>query len=54
MTRRITIPFNMTYVAGRRQYGYPVLVPPVHNKASIPHDSLHGVWAEAEKALGAA
>ena len=41
-------------IGGDRRYTFPLVVPPVVNKASILHDSLATIWKRALNCLKAA
>ncbi len=42
---------DMTLSKKRKEYSFPMIIPPVSHKAGILHDSLVPVWEEAEQAL---
>lgn len=51
-TSRTDIPTAMRVSdSGRKRYAVPLVVPPVHNKASIMPPALTSLWEEAELAL---
>jgi hypothetical protein len=52
ITRRKDIYVDMT-ISGpsRSQHTLPLVIPPVSHKSAVLHDSLKGVWAEAERRL---
>jgi hypothetical protein len=47
---KTTLDMTMTYNKKRR-FTFPVIVPPVVNKAAILHSSLGGIWQEASECL---
>lgn len=51
VTKRLTIPPDMTFSAKRTEYTFPVIVPPIPHKAGILHSSLYGIWGRAEECL---
>lgn len=42
---------NLRYKGSRRQYTFPVIIPPVINKAAILHNDLVDVWRQARASL---
>jgi hypothetical protein len=48
ITRRIRITPDMIFRAKRKQYTFPVIVPPVAHKAGIMHQSILPIWETAE------
>ena len=54
VTARRRIRLDMTTTGKRTMYTFPVVVPPVTNKASILHQSLMPVWKRALEKLSAA
>ena len=42
---------GLTYTGKRKQYTFPLVIPPVTHKAGILHDDLQPVWAEAATTL---
>ena len=55
LTKRIEIDPEMKYVGGKRkQYTFPVIVPPLTHKSAILHNELHKIWVLAEEALNEA
>lgn len=51
ITPRSTILTDMTFKAKRRQYTFPIIIPPVTHKAGILHRLLIPIWRNAETAL---
>ncbi len=51
ITPRRQITTDMTFRAKRRQYTFPIIIPPVTHKAGILHSSLIPIWRTAETAL---
>ena len=51
VTRRRQVSTEMLY---RRQYTFPIVVPPVSNKAAILHQCLEAVWSRARAVLSEA
>lgn len=55
VTRRRTVSADMTFTGGARlQYTFPIVVPPVSNKAAILHRCLESVWSRARTVLSEA
>ena len=55
LTKRKKIDPEMKYDGGqRRQYTFPVIVPPLTHKSAILHNELHKIWVLAEEALNEA
>jgi len=54
ITSRSELSSSLTITGKRRQYMFPIVVPPVLNKASILHNLLKPIWSEAETALSEA
>lgn len=48
ITRRKLISPDMTLSAGRKQYTFPIVVPPVTHKSGILHDKMRILWSHAE------
>ena len=54
ITPRREIPENMIYkgkAKSRSVHTFPLIVPPVHNKAAIIHKDIHLLWKKAEETL---
>ena len=51
ITPRSRITTDMTFKARRRQYTFPLVIPPVSHKAGILHKNLAPLWRKAEIAL---
>jgi hypothetical protein len=54
ITRRRSIPRDMTISGQKTSHALPVVVPPVTHKSAVLHDDLKDVWRHAEEALRAA
>lgn len=55
ITPRVSIEPGMSFKSpGRRMYTFPIIVPPVTNKAAIIHSELRAVWQKAQNALESA
>jgi hypothetical protein len=54
VTPRKELDVEMTFTrGGEKKYTFPVIIPPVINKVSIIHPSLHKLWDLAEEAIAA-
>jgi len=51
ITRRTLITTDMTFRAKRKQYTFPVIIPPVAHKAGIMPRSILPIWEAAEIAM---
>ena len=55
ITARQKVPVDMTItIAKKQQYTFPLVVPPVVNKASILHNSMAAIWTRALECLSEA
>lgn len=53
LTPRYNIAPDMTFTNRRKEYTFPVIIPPVTHKAGILHEVLLPLWEKAETALKA-
>lgn len=54
LTSRKRIYLDMRYVGKRKQYIFPIMVPPVVHKAGVLHNDLKMIWKYAEETLTSA
>lgn len=51
ITTRKNINPNLSLVGRKKQYTFPIVVPPVTNKSSILHNKIRPIWNNAERYL---